>query len=104
MGWIITRDLISDKGEKVTGLMGPRNITDATQARLNDGEGEKFRMLDDDSIPYYHGRYLEDDSEQEDGIFAPGTDEFQPLDNYGAPNAGCTMVEYKDEAGEWQTL
>lgn len=41
----------------------------------------RFRLLDDDRIPYYYGVSTNDSS-------------FGPLDSYGAPNAGCTRIEY----------
>ena len=49
-----------------------------------------FRLYDDDNTRYY------------DGVMY-GPVEFAPLDDYGTPNAGCTMLFYK-EGGKWKQL
>lgn len=49
-----------------------------------------FRMLDDDDEVYYYGRCSSNDS-------------FSPLDDFGAPNAGCTTIQYF-RSGKWETL
>jgi len=49
-----------------------------------------FRMLDGDGNVYY------------EGLATPDAD-FQPLDDFGRPNAGCTEIQYKVD-GIWQTL
>jgi hypothetical protein len=86
-GWIITKDLISEEcGDKPeVGVNGPRNISDATLKRLKAGEGVKFRLYDDDGNLYYEGLQIEGD-EGDEGTFAP-------LDNFGAPNSGCTELK-----------
>jgi hypothetical protein len=73
--WIITDDYI-DNGIEV-GVTGPRN-----KSRNTENEGE-FRMLDDDGELYYRGKIWGD------------YDGFEPLDDFGMPNAGCTTIEYK---------
>jgi hypothetical protein len=40
-------------------------------------------MFDDDNILYYEGRIL--------GNYRG----FEPLDDYGMPNAGCTKIKYR---------
>jgi len=51
----------------------------------------KFRMYDDDDQCYYEG-YCEEE-------------EFDPLDDYGAPNAGCAYIKYYNkEKKEWEVL
>lgn len=40
----------------------------------------KFRLLDDDGCVYYYGVMSEDAC-------------FDPLDDFGTPNAGCTCIE-----------
>jgi hypothetical protein len=50
----------------------------------------RFRMYDDDGELYYEGIATFDSS-------------FQPLDDYGMPNAGCTEIRYY-ERGAWRTL
>ena len=50
------------------------------------GPVRAFRMFDDDEVLYYEGEgnCLEHDD---------GTG-FEPLDDYGMPNAGCTIIEW----------
>lgn len=88
MAWLITRDIIEEG--KNDGRMGPSSISDDSIQALTNGEGFAFRMLDDDSELYYEGRCTIKDS-------------FQPLDNFGMPNAGCTMIQYRNK-GRWETL
>lgn len=51
---------------------------------------ERFRLYDDDGNLYYEGR--SDDSSS-----------FDPLDDYGMPNAGAVDIRYL-ENGKWETL
>lgn len=54
-----------------------------------------FRMYDDDGNLYYEGVSDDDDS----------SDAFDPLDDYGTPNAGCTTIKYRSSiTGQWETL
>lgn len=103
MAFIITKDLLEKKtfdlNDPAT-TVGPRARTAETEARLRNGEGEKFRMLDDDRIPYYEGLFIDDcDAEGWDGDA-----EFQPLDAYGTPNAGAVIIEYKNAEGKWESI
>lgn len=52
-----------------------------------------FRLLDDDGEVYYEGLSTDCDSDRA----------FDPLDDYGTPNAGCTEIQYK-RGGAWVTL
>lgn len=97
MAYIITKDLLENKASTVE---GPAMADIRVLERLKNGEGEEFRLLDDDRNLYYEGRFI-DDSENEE--YQPEA-EFQPLDCYGLPNAGCTIIQYKNEAGEWEDL
>lgn len=97
MAYLITKDLLENKAASVK---GPALADIRVLERLVNGEGEAFRLLDDDRIPYYEGRFI-DDSENEE--WQP-TAEFQPLDAYGMPNAGCTIIQYKNADGEWEDL
>jgi hypothetical protein len=54
-----------------------------------------FRLLDDDREVYFEGH--SDDCETEEGAFAP-------LDDFGEPDSGCTIIQYKDKNGEWADL
>lgn len=102
MGWIITKDVIGDDAESA-GEMGPAGISREVADALLDGEGKRFRMLDDDRIVYYYGRWIEDE-EAESLAFEACVDDFQPLDNFGAPYAGCTIIQYRNDKGQWEDL
>ena len=82
--WVITKDYI-DNGNMV-GMNGPNNNSGATE---NEGE---FRMFDDDGEMYYGGKIWGD------------YDGFEPLDDFGMPFAGCTMIEYKTASGGFEAL
>lgn len=107
--WIITKDKIDTDS---VGVTGPSIATDADIARLKNGEGKRFRLLDDDGEVYYYGRQLEKSDcteEYESGMWGQDS-EFAPLDNYGRPNAGCTELQQdngKRDAKKkviWETL
>lgn len=87
--WLIVTDHIETDSADVAGPYGasPEQI-----AALRHGAGAAFQMRDDDSILYYSGRIL--------GTY----DGFEPLADYGAPSAGCTIIEYQNDAGEWTRL
>jgi len=90
-GWIITKDHFD--GDSV-GVKGPITISNDVLARLNKGEGTKFRLYDDDQYLYAEGLQIANGDEES---------EFAPLDDYGEPNWGCTeLKQYKD--GKWVTL
>jgi hypothetical protein len=98
--WIITRDLLTerngpeDSDESEVGTMGPFGITHDAVRRLQQGEGYKFSMYDDDGIEYYRGRLIFDDSEDLE------TAVYGPLGDFGAPNAGCVRIDYPNHP-EW---
>jgi hypothetical protein len=91
MAWIIDKDHFAEANAKpgtnanAVGVAGPFGYK---------GDGSelthKFRMLDDDRELVYEGRA------SHDGIF-------QPLDNFGTPNFGCTIIQYW-QAGGWKDL
>lgn len=87
MTFIIDRDCYPDKEApegtnlNATGVMGPGNYTgDGSELKI------KFKLLDDDQTVLYEGRMSEID--------------FEPLDCFGEPNAGCTGIQYYDIATE----
>jgi len=89
--WRITKDHISE-GEAV-GVEGPSNL----DPDLSLKDGQRFRMDDDDGEVYYYG------------VIAGDYDGFEPLDDFGTGNAGCTSIWYWEvadgaEKGEWAVL
>lgn len=90
-GWIIdalNEDLFEDSE---LGTSGPSNISQEMTELLSEGSGEKFKMFDDDGIWYYTGRIVGD------------YDGFEPLYDFGMPNAGASNIEYMVD-GLWRTL
>ena len=100
--FIITQDYIQ-KGAEV-GTCGPRRISDddvvllrqiALGFRPTDVEVVPFQLFDDDGEHYYDGIWVNSD----------GSDEFQPLDCFGGPNAGCTMIKTRNlETGKYEIV
>lgn len=83
--WMIDKDVLfnpAHEDKSAVGVVGPRNASSDLIAKLNRGEGDKFEMRDDDGELYYKGRIV--------GNF----EGFEPLDDYGTPNAGCTSIRY----------
>jgi hypothetical protein len=97
--FIITRDLIDDG--MAVGVVGPGNASALDEARLKNGEGVEFRLLDDDREVYYYGRRLETSDADKGYQSEP---EFAPLECWGLPNAGCTIQQEKDPDGTWRAL
>lgn len=85
MPWIIDRDYID------TGAVGTCSRSWKKHPERHAEATVRFRMLDDDGNVYYGGRCTPDV-------------EFQPLDNFGMPNAGCTTIQFTGEDGEWYAL
>ena len=86
--WIITEDHLDgvDKG-----VIGPNGST--TDWAADPAQGEEFMMYDDDNELYYTGRIVGD------------FEGFEPMDDFGMPNAGCTGIKYKNATtGEWEYL
>ena len=92
-GWLIEDDFLSNEaGQSAAGKMGPHGITTLQIQQLKLGQGERFRIYDDDGTLYYAGRIIGEN------------DGFEPLDDYGTPNAGATSIEYEGPRGEWRQL
>ncbi len=85
MSWYINEDKIDD-GDAVGQWNGPENILKQCKENCT----HKFRMFDDDGELYYVG-------------FSDDSSSFEPLDDFGMPNAGCTEIQYL-ENGKWETL
>ena len=87
-GGIITVDFISSGGRPGTnsnaiGMVGPRDCSFDISEILK--KGKKFRMYDDDGELYYEGYLLHGDG-------------FEPLDDFGTPNAGAVDIKYNGES------
>jgi hypothetical protein len=95
--WVITRDVLEGRDVEI---VGPRDVPSALVARLKAGEGRAFRMRDDDGELYFEGRFIEEPLHR----FALSEAAFAPLDGYGAPDSGCTSIEYQDASGAWEVL
>lgn len=90
--WCILRDYITN-GED-NGRDNSREITPESIRELMDSAPYRtyFKMYDGDGELYYDGYIVGDFSG------------FEPLDEFGTPNAGCTEIKLKDNDGVYQTL
>ncbi len=94
--WTITRDHIADPDAQpgtnanAVGIVGPRTAKRTHEQIKADPSGKKFLMRDDDGELYYEGVLV-------------GGDGFEPLDDFGGPNAGATSIEYR-EGNKWKQL
>ena len=84
MGWVITKDHVSSAGEKSD---EGRCSTGYPHVR---GPWHEFRIYDDDGELYYEGK--------------SSSKSFDPLDDFGTPNAGATSIAYRNKSGEWVVL
>ncbi len=96
MPWKVTKSFIEDSSWKFDGFDGSSTPVDVQSCDYVEDElgllVRLFRMYDDDGCLYYEG--ITDDFET-----------FEPLDDYGTPNAGCTEIRYlNEETKEWETL
>ncbi len=97
-GWIITRDFLFEENEKhpiegipnksEVGIIGGHDTKFTKEELLS--KGVSFRMKDDDGELYYEGKLL-------------GGSGFEPLDDFGLPNAGCTSIWIKENR-KWVEL
>lgn len=89
--WIITRDIWNEQDpDSDTNDVGERSRSTRESTKAEDLPVE-FRLLDSDDEVYYYGRTDEEGS-------------FEPLDDFGQGNAGCTAIQYRNAAGVWETL
>lgn len=82
--WIITTDLVDAPGTNLNavGMTGSKGANPALLATLANGGGDTFQLYDDGHDCYYTGRIV--------GSYKG----FEPLDDFGAPNAGCTGIKF----------
>jgi hypothetical protein len=89
-GWIITKDHFGEGKEgtnsNAVGVMGPGDYEgDGSELKI------EFRMYCDDGELVYEGRMSRED--------------FDPLDDFGAPNFGCTRLDYfNTTTNQWEIL
>ena len=94
--WTITKDNTAEPEDtqgtniNAVGTVGPRGATLTSAEIIAHPDAKQFRLLDDDGTVYYEG-------------YVVGEDEFAPLDDFGEPNAGCTVVEILED-GFWKPL
>lgn len=93
--WTITRDFLAEEHNEPrneTGTSGPSNL--GVSPKLSHPIlAQLFRMYDDDNVLYY------------EGIIAGEYTGFEPLMDFGTPNAGATRIDYYCPAyDEWRTL
>lgn len=89
--WKITRDYINPRcGDPID---KPQSWT-WDEAKAATKTLFKFRLLDDEGEVYFHGVSTSNNDSKA----------FQPLDDFGCPGYGCTMIEYKDGFGNWKAL
>jgi hypothetical protein len=79
-GWIIDKVNLEFLDEDEVGTKGPADISSTHSEALDNGEGKQFKMFDDDGEWYYTGRIV--------GEY----DGYEPLDDFGDPNAGATQI------------
>jgi len=77
--WVITKDRITNGEEK--GVDGPRNCNPDLKTNR-----ATFSLWDDDGECYYEGLIFGD------------YEGFEPLDDFGMPNAGCTDIKIDGES------
>lgn len=80
-------------------ISGPRDVSPQAVAALKAGKGVAFQLWDDDGTRYYSGRFFPTlDGEGFDDV-DPNGYEGDPLEDFGAPNAGCTEMTIKNGEG-----
>ena len=82
--WKITKDHLAeefDNKDSDAGTEGPFGLDPTITANP-----QHFSMYDDDGECYYEGMLYGDD-----------VSGFEPLEDFGTPNAGCVGIKYKGE-------
>lgn len=98
--WVITYVNTKAVGEECAdekGIAGPRGATEEqiALAKSHTSGSVSFKMYDDDGVHYYTGRIWHKGGENHC--------DFQPLQDFGTPNAGCTEIAYMVN-GKWQKI
>jgi hypothetical protein len=89
--WVITKDHISEPDENsAVGVQGPFDSDENLKSNP-----QRFSLYDDDNECYAEGMlYSTDDAYDR---HYPADIDFSPLDDYGAPNWGCTAIKHGDK-------
>lgn len=97
--WIIDKDHVDgdDVKDGCAGVRGPRDAPQALLDRLANSEGLPFRMRDDDGELYYEGRLVRTYDSYDDDLLGP-------LQDFGMPMSGATIIEYENEDGSWEEV
>lgn len=88
--WTILHDMLDGFKSGVVGTVGPHDATMTAADILASPDRRDFRMLDGDGNKIYYGALI-------------GGDGFEPLDDFGEPNAGATEIQYLGPKG-WEPL
>ena len=96
---MITKDCIDSTD---AGTVGPHGVSDEMKAQLKaiaddkakvPENGDRFRLYDADQEHYYSGIIIGDYTS------------FEPLDDFGEPNAGCVEIRMRNKkTGCWDTV
>lgn len=88
--WVITKDYLANAesgpggtNSNAVGVNGPRGHT--VPLEMIKANGTRFQMFDDDDVLYYEGYGL---------LCESG---YEPLYEFGLPNAGCTQIKWESE-------
>lgn len=85
--WMITKDRIADDSEPEGSYCNAKGLTGPSDADNNvTSNPTRFSMYDDDNNCYYEGTIFGD------------FDGFEPLEDFGTCNAGCTAIKLN---GKW---
>jgi len=80
--WKIDKDYLDgDNSNSAVGTEGPRDLADEV---VSNPKG--FTLYDDDDIAYYHG-WIYGDYEG-----------FEPVDDFGMPNAGAVHIQFDGDS------
>lgn len=96
--WTITKDHIADLSAARGTNANAESMVGPSRAKLTHDEivahpdKQYFQMFDDDGELYYEG-YIVGDHEG-----------FEPLDDFGQPNAGATTIKYANKQGQMVPL
>jgi|GEM_PF-556163 len=112
--WVITKDHIASPDAKpgtnsnAVGVIGPSTAPEDITAKAirEHQDRQRFRLRDDDGETYYEGFFVDLTQPGDEDEGREGVSGFEPLDDFGEPNAGCTHIQYfrKGKGGGWETL